>query len=104
MALTTRELAAFVQKVAKLQPQDPPVYGSARAYSGCSTCIPTLSGFGLGLDSVSWGSVALGAVVGAGALFVISKKTKLLGAMRRAMKRSKKKSRKSRKARRNRRR
>lgn len=103
MALTTRELAAFVQKVAKLQPQDPPVYGSARAYSGCSTCIPTLSGFGMGLDSVSWGSVALGAVVGAGALFVISKKTKLLGAMRRA-KRSKKKSRKSRRNRRNRRR
>lgn len=100
MALSTRELAAFVQKVAKLQPQDPPVYGSERAYNGCSNCIPTLSGFGMGLDSVSWGSVALGAVVGAGALFVISKKTRLLSSFRKSKKRSKK----SRKSRRNRRR
>jgi len=100
MALSTRDLAAFVQKVAKLQPQDPPVYGSNRAYNGCSNCIPTLGGFGMGLDAVSWGSVALGAVLGAGALFLVSKKTRLLGALRKAKKRSKK----SRRNRRNRRR
>jgi hypothetical protein len=99
MALSTRELAAFVQKVAKLQPQDPPVYGSARAYSGCSTCVPVLGDLA-GFSDISWGSVALGAVVGAGALYFVSTKTRLLGAMR---KRSKK-SRKSRKSRRNRRR
>jgi len=101
MALTTSELAAFAQKVAKLQPQDPPVYGSSRVYNGCPSCVPTLLGdLGMGLSGISWASVALGAVVGAGALFFVSKKTRLLGGMRKSKKRSKK----ARRARRNRRR
>jgi hypothetical protein len=102
MALSTRELAAFVQKVAKLQPQDPAVYGNSRVYGGCASCVPTpfLGDFGMGLGDVSWASVALGAVVGAGALYFVSKKTRLLGAMRK----SKKRSRKARRSRRNRRR
>jgi len=100
MALSTRELAAFVQKVAKLQPQDPAVYGNSRAYAGCASCVPTLPGLGeLGLDSVSWGSVALGAALGAGALYLVAKRKPSL-----LMRRSKKRAKKSRRNRRNRRR
>lgn len=100
MGLSTRELAAFVQKVAKLQPQDPPVYGSSRAYSGCTSCIPTLSGLGLDVSSVPWMWVVPSVLIGAGAMH-LAKKTRL-GAMLR--KRSKKAKKKSRRARRNRRR
>lgn len=98
MALSTRELAAFVQKVAKLQPQDPSVYNDLK---GCSTCIPTLSGYrglGMGFDSVPWLWVASAAALGAGAMFMATKKGLV------TVRKAKKKSRKARKARRNRRR
>lgn len=97
--LSTRELAAFVQKVAKLQPQNPPVYGSSRVYNGCTSCVPTLSGLGMGdLGSVPWMWVIPSVLAGAGA-FHLFKKSKY-GTM---LRRKAKKSRKARKARRARR-
>ena len=104
MGMSTRQLAAFVQKVAKLQPQEPAVYGSARAYNGCTSCVPTLSGLGLGVDisSVPWMWVVPSLLVGAGAMH-LAKKTRLGTMMRKRAKKAKK-AKKARRSRKNRRR
>jgi hypothetical protein len=101
MALSTRELAAFVQKVAKLQPQDPPVYGSPRAYNGCTSCVTPLSGLGMGdLSAVPWMWVVPSVLVGAGAMHLLKKSR--FGTMLRKRAKKAKKARRSRRSRRRR--
>jgi len=97
MSLSTRQLAAFIQKVAKLQPQTPQVVSDLK---GCSTCIPTLSGFGT-LDMVPWKWVVPSALAGAGVLLLVQKRRhKMMGLMRKKRAKKNRHRRRSRRSRR----